>query len=62
MLSPSSTQASYPQNVVPGPAISASPVTFLEKQTLESHPSPNESETLEVGTAICILATLQHAD
>ena len=35
---------SCPQNVVPGPATSASPVTFLEKQTLESHPSPNESE------------------
>ena len=40
---------SYSQSVGPGPAVSASPGNFLEMQILESHPSPNESETLKVG-------------
>ena len=41
------------QSVVPGPAASAPPVTWLEIHILISHSGPSGLETLEVGSSLC---------
>lgn len=45
MLSPSSTQASYPQNVAPGPT-AALPRTVLERHVLRACSIPTVLKTL----------------
>ena len=41
------------QSVVPGPAASAPPVTWLEIHILISHSGATGLETLEVGSSLC---------
>lgn len=42
------------QNVVPRLTASTLPGDLLERHILEPHPQPTDSETVRVGTAICV--------